>query len=205
MKWGVILGILVQILFLLIGTLRGTYGFFPDNVLFIVFLLIAWKWYDAMRLNEGLVVAVNGYFVLHSLGLFGGYNWHFAGIPFDKVVHFSGYCMLTVFLVHWSGLESPLLRKKNAGMIALIMFTAVGVGAVNEIAEYTGYRLFGVGDGFFLLGAGDGDPSLAYKFQGSWDDSMKDMIANIVGVCAGILLTGVRKSTLPLQNSQTPS
>lgn len=175
-----IFGVLVQFIFMLAGWNKGSMGFFPDNLIFIAFALIAFFGYKKLNFNYPTILGINAYMIIHGLGVFDFYNLNILGIPYDKIVHFSGFFLLTGIFALWHEDE---MRDKAWKTGAFIFLAALGIGATIEVAEYTGFLILGEGDGFFFFGAGDGSD---WKFNGSWENAMTDLVANMVGSLAAL-------------------
>lgn len=69
----------------------------------------------------------------------------------------------------WSGI------KKTCVILLVIM----GIGAIHEMTEWTGYAILGEGEGWLLYGEGD---------EGEWRDTVFDLFFNFVGASAFLLI-----------------
>jgi uncharacterized membrane protein YjdF len=70
--------------------------------------------------------------------------------------------------------------KSNMLIFVIVLFFIIGLGAFNEILEYVGFDALGYGQGFLEFGAGDFSPT-----QGPWENSMMDMVCNLLGATFG--------------------
>ena len=77
--------------------------------------------------------------------------------------------------------NEKLSRTKR--VILLIIF-ALGIGVIGEIIEWGGYKVLGLGEGFFKYGVGD---------EGGWDNSIYDLIFNSIGAITMAIITLFRK------------
>jgi len=176
------IGILIQVSFILIGFLKGQQGFFPDNLIFILILVLGARYFKAMKLNTILYSLGILYMVMHASGVFDAYNLVVFSIPYDKIIHFVGFAIIAMIFCRWFYIQP------RAKLFFIVFLAAMGLGAIVEIGEYAGFVILGEGDGFFFYGAGDGiSLSPEEKFKGSWENAMTDMIANMLGVFAGLI------------------
>ncbi|MBI4440220.1 hypothetical protein HY638_04580 [Candidatus Woesearchaeota archaeon] len=183
----VLVFIFVQLVFLFYGVLNGNYWFIPENILFVISNLLILRFYERVRMNYALTAALNAFFILHSAGIFGLYGREFSFIMFDKVVHF--YAFVVASILFYRVLEKSTSISKPS-LIAVVILISVGAGAFTEMIEYTSYLLLGQGDGFFFYGSGDWSEKVR---GGSWGDSMTDLMANVLGSAAGVLIMFVFK------------
>ncbi|MBN1621053.1 MAG: hypothetical protein JW871_00495 [Endomicrobiales bacterium] len=62
----------------------------------------------------------------------------------------------------------------------MALLITLGIGLLNELVEFAGYKLFGRGEGLFLLGPGDiGDKRF---FENLMTDFFQDFYGNIAGI-----------------------
>ncbi|MFW6450573.1 MAG: hypothetical protein ACOCZ6_05970 [Nanoarchaeota archaeon] len=120
--------------------------------------------------------------------------WHFAGLlpisyegrvstlydssfilpHYDLIGHTLGFLFLTLaVLIHF---------KPNFKNLPVAFLSLMGVGALIEIFEYSGFLIFGIGKGWLALGPGDYGLNLSL-----WIDTMTDMISNMTGILFGLL------------------
>lgn len=114
--------------------------------------------------------------ILHDLFL---YDTMPLGIKFEHYMHFAGGFTIAIF-------TDRLFRErlpKPKRLLLLVLF-ALGIGAIAETAEWGGYKILGLGEGFFKYGAGD---------EGGWDNSILDLIFNGIGASAMAASTLFRK------------
>lgn len=114
--------------------------------------------------------------VLHDLFL---YDTSPFGIRFDHYMHFVGG--FTIAIIIDRVFNEKLSKIKR--FILLVIF-ALGIGAVGEIIEWTGYQVLGLGEGFFRYGIGD---------EGEWKNAIFDLIFNGFGAMTMAIPTLFRK------------
>ena len=107
-------------------------------------------------------------------------SFYYLYANYDALCHFVGFCFFCIgfLILYYSNRTNP-----SKFDIALVLFALVGAGALIEVSEYIGYRLFGFGEGYLRFG--DGDNSANF---GPWGDSMTDTISNILGIVSGFTI-----------------
>ncbi|MFP4423648.1 MAG: hypothetical protein ACLFP2_00290 [Candidatus Woesearchaeota archaeon] len=139
---------------------------FIGIALLISFLIIRRKnWYI-----PNIIVCFFGISILfNSIGTL-PFNGTLYGLEhYDVFAHFMGFFFLTLGVTYFYPRHG------------IILLSLMGIGAGIEICEYLGFRILGYGSGWLMFG--EGDNSQAF---GPWQDSMEDMIANLVGIAFGI-------------------
>lgn len=145
------------------------------RVNFSLVLLWALTLWGALHLAGGLVRLPEGWDyqgphqVLYSWWIFG--TW----LKYDHVVHFYGFgtCTWLTWEALRASVQQRLSRKlyPSLGMIALCIFTGMGLGALNEIIEFIAVL------------------SLPETNVGGYFNTGWDLVSNLVGCCfAGILI-----------------
>ncbi|MGM5487624.1 MAG: hypothetical protein ACQESG_01615 [Nanobdellota archaeon] len=92
---------------------------------------------------------------------------------YDLFAHLMGFLFFT------TGMN--ILYKPRQRNILIAILALIGVGAAIELSEYGGFRILGYGSGWLRFGAGDNSTNF-----GPWQDSMEDMLANLVGILLGM-------------------
>lgn len=123
--------------------------------------------------------------LLHNLGVFGFYNTTFFSVDYDHYVHFWNGLTLAIILSIYLAFQIPKLKLST--LLFLTFFVVLGLSALHELAEFGAYRLFGYGEGFFLLGPGDIGAS------GTYENTMLDVFNNLLGAVAGLVISALRK------------
>ena len=114
--------------------------------------------------------------ILHNSSL---YSLHFFALKFENFLHFFGGFTLAI-------IADRILREKLSRIkrFTLIIILALGIGAITEIVEWSGYTILGEGEGLFFFGVGDED---------SWNNTIIDMIFNMLGATLMGFITLFRK------------
>ncbi|MFC1768192.1 hypothetical protein ACFLZX_00380 [Nanoarchaeota archaeon] len=185
-KGGIVVTILIQLGFMFAGFLEGRFWFYPDNLIFIALAIIAYVYFDRLRLNIGMLILANVFFVLHALGFADFYALNLLGIPYDKILHWYGFVVVSILLMR---VLPKRMKLTNLKKFLIIVLMCVGIGGITEMVEFSGFYFLGEGEGFFFFGAGDGGS----KLQGSWQNAMTDMMANLLGAITGVILVLVSK------------
>lgn len=143
------------------------YEFLWYLVIISVLIYIMIKLYKKYNLSNSVLIGISAWGLMHLLGgslmiggkrLYANMIWDlgiesFAGTPilkFDQFLHFYFYVVVTILLVY---IMRPYLKKGYNKFVVsvLLVFTAMGVGALNEIFELLPVLFLetqGVGDYF---------------------------------------------------------
>ncbi len=146
---------------------------FMSAAVFIAILL----WYRSLSQTVLTLIPTVVAVVLHALKLYGN---TYAGIPFDMIMHVAaGFAIALIVFQYLRSCEG--VGCLNPWKLAfLAVFTAAGIGTLMEITEYFGYAHLATGDGVLHFGVGD---------EGEWNDAIWDMICNLIGAIAAVLLS----------------
>lgn len=110
--------------------------------------------------------------IFHHLKLYG--NFYF-GIPFDRGIHLlAGIFLGLVFYGYFSK-----VIKNKAVVITFSILVSLGLSSILEIIEFVGYSFLGSGEGILFYGTGD---------IGEWNNTIWDMISNLLGTFLGNLI-----------------
>ncbi len=150
--------------------------FILDVVASIILLGIFYKLY--YKLNQEYI----SYFfliillILHSSSLYGS---NLFGLQFENLLHFMGGFTIAI-------ITDRLFKEKSSKIkrFTLLIIFALGIGAIIEIVEWSGYHILGEGEGLFYFGVGDED---------SWNNTIIDLIFNASGAILMGLITLFRK------------
>ena len=123
-------------------------------------------------------------------------SFYYLYANYDTFCHLLGFVLFSIgFLyLYYANHKGPSKLE-----ITIVLFALIGAGAIIEVSEYVGYRLFGIGEGYLRFG--DGDNSTNF---GPWGDSMTDSIANIIGVLVGFISYILMRHKIPLNNNIRP-
>ncbi|MBI2657415.1 hypothetical protein HYX08_01830 [Candidatus Woesearchaeota archaeon] len=144
----------------------------------LVIIMLFYMNYNRLNQDNTSFFFLVSALALHNLGL---YSTRLFGINFDHYMHFAGSFAVAMVADRLIGEKSRVKR------LFLITIIALGVGSVSEIVEWTGFALFGDGDGFFLYGMGD---------EGGYTNVNLDMIFNGMGGLAMGLVAWFRGKKL---------
>lgn len=102
---------------------------------------------------------------------------------YDIFCHLFGFILFSIglFCLYKANHKNP--SKLD---ITIVLLALVGAGAIIEVSEYVGYRLFGIGEGYLKFGEGDNSNNF-----GPWGDSMTDSISNIAGILIGFIFYNI--------------
>ncbi|MFA6088493.1 MAG: hypothetical protein WC755_01390 [Candidatus Woesearchaeota archaeon] len=174
------------------------------SIVFLHYLLTGYQYYEFLGLAALFSIITfldNGKYV-HSTSLFfvgvaalshtiGMFNYSGACNPYACVLngnydfysHIFGFFFLG--LAFFISLDKYKFKNKilKFQMCILIILALLGFGSMIEISEYTGFVIFGYGNGAFKFGSGDSD-----TYLGAWGDTSTDMIANGVGSLLGLMI-----------------
>ena len=151
----------------------------------ILFLLLLMK--KTLNLTPFLFILLSGIVVMHSAAVFGLYTMTFFGQEYDTYIHVYASIVLAMFCFQY-------LRKFRIPLLENALFAvllALGIGLLNELIEFAGYRLFGEGEGFFLLGPGDIGSTDPY--ENLMTDFFSDFWGYLIGIAASFVYYAVQK------------
>jgi hypothetical protein len=118
------------------------------------------------------------------------YGWGKLSYHYDLIAHIWGMFFISIAScsLFYFSLKKGFNNNKILIFIILI-FLMLGVGAFNEMLEYTGFTFLGHGLGFLKYGDGDSSP-----IEGPWENSSMDMFANLLGIVLGVSIFLIRKN-----------
>jgi uncharacterized membrane protein YjdF len=169
-------------LFIIIYSLAiKNYNYIFEAVFFIMTLLWFSAYYYKWDITKKGYTALACIMIMHSLGKFGAYNWHFI-FDYDIYMHLASGIALALLIY-------PIIKpiKYTRGKIAQIAFTIliiIGLASVNEIIEFIGAIFIPHAQGML---APEANPlSRMAGLSADYVDTMKDII---VTTCSGIITT----------------
>lgn len=176
--------------------------YWPDTLVFTAIVLFFYFTFDKWNLNVPIFTLIVLGLASHLCGAFGWYaNSPLPFIKWDHITHFFGimpFAML--FFNFFSKWMSKKHKAWSAFLVVIAFLSAMGIGALIEVAEFVGFLSLGYGEGVFYFGAGDSfsdnnaiDSSehLLDKIMligGGWFNACWDLICNGIGAIAGILI-----------------
>lgn len=163
------------------------------SLAFLIFVIAVNRW---LRLGLTGFILLNLALLTHNLGAYGLYTTTYLGLGFDKYQHFlsSGVAAYIVFnfLAHklhvskHTTTNNTLVDDHTTTLVILVIASVTLLGVSIEFLEFSGYALFGEGEGVLL--AGDADSTPLYGGDGNYVDTITDLLANTLGAIIGSIL-----------------
>lgn len=147
-----------------------------DVLASIIIVGIFYKFYNKLHQDWKSYFTLIFALVLHDLFF---YSTSPLGIRFEFYMHFVGG--FTIAIITDRAFGEKISKPKR---ILLLVIFALGIGVIGEMIEWGGYKVLGIGEGFFRFGAGD---------EGGWDNSIFDLIFNSIGAITFASSTLLRK------------
>ncbi len=147
-----------------------------DVLASIIIVGIFYKLYNKLHQDYKSYFTLIFALTLHDLFF---YSTSPFGIRFEFYMHFVGG--FTIAIITDRAFREKTSKPKR--FLLLIVF-ALGIGVIGEMIEWAGYKVLGIGEGFFKFGAGD---------EGGWDNSIFDLIFNSIGATMLAISTLLRK------------
>lgn len=141
--------------------------YIADRFFIASLALVSYFLYKRLHMNISIMLVGLAAIMLHSLKLYGN---TYLGLSFDHYMHFIGG--FATALIFYNYLYHELKKKGHLQIFILAVCITAGLGSFMEIMEFTGYSLFGEGNGLLFYGAGD---------FGEWNNAAWDMIYNTLG------------------------
>ena len=161
--------VLILSIFAIYSLFNSTKGWFYTQIGGIGGILIFYKFlYKRFNMNPALLALYGFALIVHEAGTFDFYTKYFFGLRYDHYTHFIGAFAISVGAYNYLHKEYKVLEKDV--LIFLSFFTAMGISAFYEIAEFIGLYYF---DTITRLG---------------YIDTVQDLISNTGGAFLGTLL-----------------
>ena len=167
-----------------------------DSIMSIGLIIVAFLISKWIKLEVFEFIFIDIALILHNLGTIGFYGWFWWIIQYDNVVHFvssavAAYIIFDFLLRKIHIKENQRFKKtfidEHKWIFIIMVISAVAMlGVVVELLEFTGYLYLGEGDDILFVGLGDSDKVGDSTYQ--YFDTMTDIIVNIFGSIAGVLL-----------------
>ncbi|MBD3164219.1 hypothetical protein GF323_03400 [Candidatus Woesearchaeota archaeon] len=155
-----------------------------------VFMISRW-----IKLDKFEFMMINLALIIHNLGTFDFYEWHWWIIQYDHVVHFAASAVSAYIIFDFLARKLHIKEKQRrkhtvidenkAIFITLAISIVVLLGTAIELIEFAGFTYLREGGGILFPGSGDsvkiGDPTYQYI------DTMSDIITNVLGSISGVL------------------
>jgi len=186
------------VLIFIIGLFRYQTGFIKDLFFTAFLVVVLFLLYKHLKLTPVVYLLVCFSLLVHNMGAFSFYAPLF-GIPYDNITHVLGLFSVTLMIANFFSFGFTKSRKlctKDFVLFSMIFLAGLGIGALVETMEYTGYLVWGQGEGFFQFGSGDYQEvnttdKLTQIVGGGYFDTMDDLIHNIIGGACAVALFGV--------------
>jgi len=161
---------------------------------FMGFLLyLVYRARRALNITGFLFVLLSSLVLLHCFAVFGMFRMTILGFEYDTYIHFYSGIVVGMVVFNYTG----KYRVSLAESVIMAFFIALGAGLLNELIEFAGYKLFGEGEGLFMLGPGDIGATNA--FENLMTDFFNDFYGNLSGIIAAVvyrLRKGEKKTQL---------
>jgi hypothetical protein len=191
------IGIVIFLVMILLSFIVGNTGFVPDMIGFIVLTVFFYFTYEKWNLNLPIYTLLILGFIPHALGFMGFYLNTPIGLAWDHFTHitsmFAFGLLFFNFLYQW--MDRKFFTQKTIFLILVVLLAASGVGVVIELIEFSGFLVYGFGEGALAFGAGDAcTGQLVSTFEeidaygGGWFNTMYDLIWNSMGALAAVLI-----------------
>jgi uncharacterized membrane protein YjdF len=174
-------------------------GWIKDFISIIILIVALYLLYAKLRITPLAFAFICSALIVHSLGAFGFYAKTpiFFNIPYDTLTHFLSTFAATILVadfLSFSLTKSKKFKFNDFIVLLLVFLAALGIGALFETMEFTGYLAWGHGQGFFQFGSGDygnlyNADLLTQIVGGGYFDTMKDLMINMVGALVGVILS----------------
>ncbi len=150
-----------------------------DSVVLGFVLTVLYLFRRQLNLTVFLFLLISMLVLMHSLSVFGLFRMTFWGYEYDTYVH--AYSSIVIALTAFNYMKKFNIPLPETVFMTLLI--TLGGGLLNELVEFAGYKLFGRGEGLFLLGPGDIGATNEYE------NLMTDFFNDFYGNVAGILLS----------------
>ncbi|MBD3361244.1 hypothetical protein GF358_00470 [Candidatus Woesearchaeota archaeon] len=196
-KLTVLLGLALFLLLIIMSFVWQNTNFVPELIIFMVLAVFFYITYDKWNMTLPVYTLLILSFVPHSLGFMGFYLNSPLPIAWDHVTHVLPCFAFAVFFFQYLSQFMPkqLLSVKSIFLILVVILAASGIGVIIELFEFSGFLIYGFGDGALAFGAGDAcTGQLVSTFEeidqygGGWFNTMYDLIFNSIGVLSGVVL-----------------
>ena len=190
-------GVIIFLLMILMSFIWGNTGFVPDMIAFIVLALFFYFTYDKWNLNLPIYTMLIAGFIPHALGFMGFYASTPIGIQWDHVTHimpiFAFALLFFNFLYQW--MDRKFFTQKTIFLILVVLLAASGIGVIIELVEFSGFMVYGFGEGALAFGTGDAGPGQLVtsveaieEYGVGWFNTMYDLIWNSIGALSAVVL-----------------
>lgn len=158
-----------------------------DTIFFGGVFILIYFLRKMLNLTPFLFILLAILVLAHCYAVFGFFKMTFFGQEYDTYIHSYSSVIIAMMAFNY-------FRKFNIGYFEIIIFAlliTLGMGLFNELMEFAGYKIFGTGEGFFLLGPGDIGNTNAY--ENLMTDFFNDFYGNLIGLLLVSIYYFVRK------------
>jgi len=191
------LSVLIFLVLILMSFVWQNTGFVPEMVIFIFLAVFLYFTFDKWNLNLPVYAILMLSFIPHCLGFMGFYLNSPLPIAWDHFTHVLPCFAFSLFFFQFlrQFMSKKLLTAKSVFLILVVILAASGIGVIIELFEFSGFLIYGFGEGALAFGAGDACTGQLVStieeidaYGGGWFNTMYDLIYNSIGVLFGVLL-----------------
>ena len=191
------MGVVIFLVMILMSFIWGNTGFVPDMIAFIILSVFFYFTYEKWNLNLPIYTMLILGFIPHALGFMGFYGSTPIGLQWDHLTHLMPIFAFTLlffnYLNQW--MDRKLFTFKTLFLIFVVLMAASGVGVVLELIEFSGFMVYGFGEGALAFGTGDAGPGQLVTsveeieaYGVGWFNTMYDLVWNSIGAISAILI-----------------
>jgi uncharacterized membrane protein YjdF len=202
-----VLALLTYAVFYALAYANDVAKYYGADIIFsAVFIMFLHFTFGFWKLNLPVYTLLVLSFASHLMGVFGWYNASPIFLQWDHVTHGFPLFAFTLFLFNFASqwMDKRLWTAKTWGVLLLVLLAALGIGAVIENIEFSGYLALGYGEGaLFLGGPGDGVPITTAQMDvidnlgGGYINTEIDLLWNALGAIVGLVLMALLRFRKP--------
>jgi len=202
-----LLALLTYAVFYALAFTNNVAKYYGADIIFsAVFILFLHFTFSFWKLNVPVYTLLVFSFASHLMGVFGWYNVSPIFLQWDHVTHGFPLFAFTLFLFNFASqwMDNRIWTVKTWGVLLFVLLAALGIGAVIENIEFSGYLALGYGEGaLFLGGAGDGVPMTSAQMDvidnlgGGYINTEIDLLWNALGAIVGLVLMSLIRFRKP--------
>ncbi|MBW3001979.1 hypothetical protein KY338_02335 [Candidatus Woesearchaeota archaeon] len=191
------MSVVIFLVMILMSFIWGNTGFVPDMIAFIILSVFFYFTYEKWNLNLPIYTILILGFIPHALGFMGFYGSTPIGISWDHLTHilpiFAFGLLFFNFLYQW--MDRKFFTQKTIFLILVVLMAASGIGVIIELVEFSGFMVYGFGEGALAFGTGDACPGQLVTsveeieaYGVGWFNTMYDLVWNSMGALAAVLI-----------------
>ncbi len=191
------LAICLFLLLILMSYVWQVTAYVPDMIVLIAVILFFYFTYNQWNLNLPIYTIIILSFIPHCVGFMGFYFRSPLPFAWDHFTHILPCFAFALFFFQFlcKFMDKKILTTKTIFLIFVVILAASGIGVGIELFEFSGFLIYGFGEGALAFGAGDACEGQLVStieeidaYGGGWFNTMYDLIYNSIGVLAGVLL-----------------